>query len=174
MLVEADPVTFVLTCRRWQGLQLHSVARRPQADRRYKHCVEMSGPTITRPVIAPPCGPPKQTNNLLTHRDVPDFAREISIHTGYRSELGYDGCIRSILSLHNETVNIWTHLLGFVFFFCMMVKDMVWSQEHIRDRTDYNATLLQLVTYQVHRECNVQYSVLQGDLGPEEKSRTQD
>ena len=108
----------------------------------------------SRPVISPHCDPPSQ--KLLTARDVPLFVREISINTGYRSELGYKGCIRSILTLHNETVNIWTHLLGFVFFFCMMVKDVVWSQEHIRDRTDYNATLLQLVTYQVH---STQYTV---------------
>ena len=86
---------------------------------------------------------------LLTVKEVPDFAKEFSIETGYRACLGYDGCIRSIFKLHNETVNIWTHLLGFLFFFGLMVKDLLWAQEHIRDKKDYNATLLQLLTYQV-------------------------
>ena len=91
----------------------------------------------------------KSPPELLTVQEVPDFAKEFSIETGYRACLGYDGCIKSIFKLHNETVNIWTHLLGFLFFFGLMVKDLVWTQEHIRDRTDYNATLLQLLTYQV-------------------------
>ena len=86
---------------------------------------------------------------LLTVQEVPDCAKEFSIETGYRACLGYDDCIKSIFKLHNETVNIWTHLFGFIFFFCLMVKDLVWTQEHIRDKTDYNATLLQLLTYQV-------------------------
>ena len=29
------------------------------------------------------------------------------ILTGYRPALGYVGCLRSILRIHNETVNIW-------------------------------------------------------------------
>lgn len=106
----------------------------------------------TRSVISPHCDltMDRQSPGLLTVHDVPDFAKEISINTGYRSVcLGYQGCVQSIFSLHNETVNIWTHLLGFVFFFCLMVRDLVWPQGHIRDKTDYNATLLQLVTYQV-------------------------
>merc|ERR1712066_995349 len=94
------------------------------------------------------CDMDKQTE-LLNVKDVPDYVKEISINTGYRSAcLGYHGCIKSIFKLHNETVNIWTHLLGFVFFFCLMVKDGVWPQEHIRDKTDYSATVLQLITYQ--------------------------
>ena len=108
---------------------------------------DCSGPVISQPN----CDSIKQNSptELLSVQEVPDFAKEISIETGYRACLGYDGCIKSIFKLHNETVNIWTHLLGFLFFFGLMVKDLVWSQEHIRDRTDYNATLLQLLTYQV-------------------------
>eukprot|EP01128_Nolandella_sp_AFSM9_P002842 TRINITY_DN1324_c0_g1_i2.p1 TRINITY_DN1324_c0_g1~~TRINITY_DN1324_c0_g1_i2.p1 ORF type:complete len:295 (-),score=-0.43 TRINITY_DN1324_c0_g1_i2:351-1235(-) len=41
------------------------------------------------------------------------------IHHGYRGELPLLGCLWSIFSLHNETVNIWTHVIGFVGF-------MVW------------------------------------------------
>ena len=86
---------------------------------------------------------------LLNVQDVPDHHKEISIITGYRQRLEYQDCIKSIFKLHNETVNIWTHLLGFIFFFCLMMKDICWSQEHIRDSADYSATVLQLITYQV-------------------------
>ena len=116
------------------------------------------------PVLAPAIALPNNTNNtnnssnnssdskefpLLTVQQVPEQHKEISIISGYRQRLDYEDCLRSIFRLHNETVNIWTHLLGFVFFFCLMVKDLVWAQEHIRDTTDYKATLLQLITYQV-------------------------
>ena len=86
---------------------------------------------------------------LLNVQEVPDHHKEISIITGYRQRLEYQECIKSIFKLHNETVNIWTHLLGFMVFFGLMIKDICWSQEHIRDSTDYSATVLQLLTYQV-------------------------
>merc|ERR1719347_818321 len=41
---------------------------------------------------------------LLCVEEVPVYAREIAIATGYRSCLDYPGCIRSIFRLHNETV----------------------------------------------------------------------
>ena len=34
------------------------------------------------------------------------------IRTGYRVHYAYRTCIASIFRLHNETTNIWTHLLG--------------------------------------------------------------
>ena len=87
--------------------------------------------------------------DLLHVHDVPDHHKEISILTGYRQRLEYSDCMKSIFKLHNETINIWTHLLGFVFFFMLMMKDVLWRQEHIRDSADYSATVLQLITYQV-------------------------
>jgi len=85
---------------------------------------------------------------LLTVADVADYAKERSITTGYRRPLDYSGCLRSILWLHNETLNIWTHLLGFFFFFWLMVDNLVNPQDHIRDNFDYWATAIQLLTYQ--------------------------
>lgn len=85
---------------------------------------------------------------LLSVADVPDYAKESSITTGYRSPLDYQGCFRSIFWLHNETVNIWTHLLGFFFFFGLMVDNLTRPQDHIRDLADYWATATQLMTYQ--------------------------
>ena len=40
-----------------------------------------------------------------------------------RSPQGWLQCLRSVLSLHNETLNIWTHLLGAVFFLVLLAWD---------------------------------------------------
>jgi len=89
-----------------------------------------------------------QQFKLLKVQEVPDHHKEISIFGGYRQRLEYKDCLWSIFRLHNETVNIWTHLIGFLIFFSLMVRDALWRQEHIRDVTDLAASLLQLVTYQ--------------------------
>ena len=82
----------------------------------------------------------------------------------HRRRLGYGDCFRSVFSLHNETVNIWTHLLGFLFFLVLMVKDLVWAQDHIRDTADYGATALQLLTYQVTlQQHNTSLAILLGN-----------
>ena len=91
----------------------------------------------------------QQPFQLLSVQQVPNHHKKISIYSGYRKRLEYQDCLKSIFKLHNETVNIWTHLLGFLIFFVLMVKDLVWRQDHIRDSTDYTATVIQLLTYQV-------------------------
>ena len=72
-----------------------------------------------------------------------------AITRGYRPGLNYKQCLLSIFRLHNETINIWTHLLGFLFFSVLIVKDSLWTQEHIRDVSDYIITMLQLFGCQV-------------------------
>ncbi|KAL2130173.1 hypothetical protein VTI74DRAFT_6805 [Chaetomium olivicolor] len=55
---------------------------------------------------------------LLHWDDLPAWRRDNpSIHSGYRPESNsFLGSLRSLFYLHNESVNIWTHLLGAVFF----------------------------------------------------------
>ncbi|PSS05129.1 hemolysin-III related-domain-containing protein [Coniella lustricola] len=50
--------------------------------------------------------------------DLPDWRRDNAfIHTGYRpTSNSYRGSFDSLFSLHNESVNIWTHLLGSIVF----------------------------------------------------------
>ncbi|XP_065196745.1 progestin and adipoQ receptor family member 3-like isoform X1 [Sycon ciliatum] len=38
------------------------------------------------------------------------------LHRGYRVSLSYRDCVRSMFVWTNETLNIWTHLLGFLYF----------------------------------------------------------
>ncbi|CAI2363813.1 unnamed protein product [Moneuplotes crassus] len=57
-----------------------------------------------------------------TYEEADEYLKDNpEIRTGYR--IGYsDFCIimRSLFICHNETVNIWTHLLGFLGFFCII------------------------------------------------------
>jgi adiponectin receptor len=51
------------------------------------------------------------------HHQVPDHLRDNPhIITGYRAHYTFSECAKSIFSIHNETGNIWTHLIGAVFF----------------------------------------------------------
>ena len=101
---------------------------------------------------------------LLGVEQVPGPQQSPAITSGYRRRLGYGDCFRSVFSLHNETVNIWSHLLGFLCFLVLMVKDLVWAQEHIRDTADYGATALQLLTYQVTlQQHNTSLAILSGN-----------
>eukprot|EP00730_Choanoeca_flexa_P015478 TRINITY_DN7114_c0_g1_i2.p1 TRINITY_DN7114_c0_g1~~TRINITY_DN7114_c0_g1_i2.p1 ORF type:complete len:294 (+),score=47.30 TRINITY_DN7114_c0_g1_i2:85-966(+) len=49
------------------------------------------------------------------------------IVTGYRAYLDHRSCLKTICSLHNEYVNTWTHLVGFVWAFVTF-----WSDQTIR------------------------------------------
>lgn len=44
------------------------------------------------------------------------------IHTGYRINYNnFKKAFKSMFMLHNETGNIWTHLLGFIFVVVLMI-----------------------------------------------------
>ncbi|XP_031682113.1 progestin and adipoQ receptor family member 3 isoform X2 [Oncorhynchus kisutch] len=62
---------------------------------------------------------------LYTFEQIPLFLKENPYITdGYRAHLTSKLCLKSIFVLSNETVNIWTHLLGFLLFFLLGVNDM--------------------------------------------------
>lgn len=46
---------------------------------------------------------------LHSVEDVPTYLHEAFIHGGYRKDLSLSECMASIFTVHNETVNIWTH-----------------------------------------------------------------
>eukprot|EP00933_Yihiella_yeosuensis_P077504 TRINITY_DN88012_c0_g1_i1.p1 TRINITY_DN88012_c0_g1~~TRINITY_DN88012_c0_g1_i1.p1 ORF type:complete len:360 (+),score=36.63 TRINITY_DN88012_c0_g1_i1:95-1174(+) len=55
--------------------------------------------------------------DLLDCTDVPNSQRKPYIFCGYRPAPKGSWCLlRSIFTLHNETGNMWTHLIGFVYF----------------------------------------------------------
>ena len=64
--------------------------------------------------------------------------------------------MRSLFLLHNETINIWSHLLGFAFFAALFVHDLVLVIPAVTDdgkaiitKTDFLVLLILLICYQV-------------------------
>lgn len=47
---------------------------------------------------------------------VPDRLRRPHIFTGYRQDLTWAACFASVFRVHNETLNIWSHLVGLAIF----------------------------------------------------------
>ncbi|CAD5168234.1 unnamed protein product [Musa acuminata subsp. malaccensis] len=59
----------------------------------------------------------KKQRKLLSYEELPDYMKENEyIRDHYRAEWPIRNALLSLFSWHNETLNIWTHLLGFVLF----------------------------------------------------------
>ena len=73
---------------------------------------------------------------------------------GYRTRVGFFGCMKSVFLLHNETINIWSHLIGFMFFAGLFVHDLVLVIPTVTDdgtqitKTDFAILCTLLICYQ--------------------------
>jgi predicted membrane channel-forming protein YqfA (hemolysin III family) len=57
------------------------------------------------------------TKKLFTYQEIPErLKRNPYVLGSYRMNLTLQECISSLFSIHNETLNIWTHLFGFILF----------------------------------------------------------
>jgi len=65
----------------------------------------------------------QKKTRLRSIRDCPTYltAHNEFIFEGYRVNYSIADCSKSIFSLHNETWNIWTHLLGFLLFVVLSI-----------------------------------------------------
>ena len=57
---------------------------------------------------------PSQPLRLYKREDSNPWITYEHISSGYRQQLTFYDALRSIFQLHNETWNVWTHLLGFL------------------------------------------------------------
>uniref|UniRef100_A0A9J7YKV2 Progestin and adipoQ receptor family member IIIa n=1 Tax=Cyprinus carpio carpio TaxID=630221 RepID=A0A9J7YKV2_CYPCA len=96
---------------------------------------------------------------LYTYEQVPGFLRENPYITdGYRAYLTSRLCIKSLFILSNETVNIWSHLLGFFLFFTLGVYDLLAVLPMLdASREDYVIYSIGLFCFQVCMLCSVGY-----------------
>ncbi|XP_055718304.1 progestin and adipoQ receptor family member 3b isoform X1 [Salvelinus fontinalis] len=96
---------------------------------------------------------------LYTFEQIPLFLKENPYITdGYRAHLTSKLCLKSIFVLSNETVNIWTHLLGFLLFFLLGVNDMsTVLPASGANREDYVIYFIGLFCFQVCMLCSVGY-----------------
>ncbi|TMW63886.1 hypothetical protein Poli38472_014796 [Pythium oligandrum] len=59
------------------------------------------------------------------------------IHSGYRLHYSFRECFMSLFELHNETLNVWTHMIGsFIFVFLMAYLSLSTSALGMRNTTD--------------------------------------
>ncbi|KAI7859989.1 hemolysin-III related-domain-containing protein [Circinella umbellata] len=60
---------------------------------------------------------------LLRYHELPkEWQENEYVLSGYRFYASHRDCLRSIFMLHNETLNIWSHLIGFIFFSFLSVS----------------------------------------------------
>eukprot|EP01083_Nonionella_stella_P085425 236906_1 len=53
---------------------------------------------------------------------------------GYRKTLSWGNCVRSLFTLHNETLNIWTHFGGFLIFLALLIYTLITLSPYGFDR----------------------------------------
>lgn len=59
--------------------------------------------------------------HIAPSTDAPAWSRYPFISRGYRLNYTAKHCTLSLCAMHNETCNVWTHVLGFFFFLCLGV-----------------------------------------------------
>jgi hypothetical protein len=79
---------------------------------------------------------------LMTDKQAPLHMRSRFIVTGYRVGYSFSRCLRSIFELHNETVNIWTHLIGFMIFLYCLLTDIDMLRTNNAQYSDYVSFVL--------------------------------
>ncbi|KAG8593713.1 hypothetical protein GDO81_000928 [Engystomops pustulosus] len=96
---------------------------------------------------------------LYTYEQIPVFLKDNPYITdGYRAYLPSRLCLKSLFILSNETVNIWSHLLGFLLFFTLGVYDMVSVLPSANaSREDFVICSICLFCFQVCMLCSVGY-----------------
>jgi len=63
---------------------------------------------------------------LCSFAELPEYLKfNKYIYTGYRKEFSLRLCLKSIFRVHNETGNIWSHLLGFAYFMYLTIHTLL-------------------------------------------------
>ncbi|PSC75369.1 Heptahelical 4 isoform 2 [Micractinium conductrix] len=99
---------------------------------------------------APPRRPARQrAASLLPYELTPEHYRDnVYIHHWYRPPGGFRKSLASLFRLHNETGNVWTHLLGFIIFIFLTAATVHLKPAPLRLGADALAHLEhKLVTY---------------------------
>jgi len=96
---------------------------------------------------------PFETNAIVLYNyfEAPYYLRgNPYIKTGYRAYINFRSCLKSLFLVSNEFINVWSHLLGFVYFFYLMVFDcLVLLPQSGAGYQDYTVFCTFLGCYQV-------------------------
>lgn len=86
---------------------------------------------------------------LLKSKEAPEYMREIAITSGYRPKLSYKSCVVSCFLLHNETINIWSHFVGFAIFLYCLAITIIYPPPGYTSIWNLLPVIMQLISYQI-------------------------
>ncbi|CAI9739416.1 progestin and adipoQ receptor family member 3-like [Octopus vulgaris] len=103
----------------------------------------------------------KEEISLYRDHEIPDFLR-INRHIvrGYRSLLPVHLCLKSLFIWSNETINIWSHLLGCLIFVVLLMYDNVYAIPKISGSfMDHIICSISLICFQICMISSASYHV---------------
>jgi len=113
---------------------------------------------------------------LVEYHALPEYLRDNEYILGYyRSEWPLKQVLLSMFTIHNETLNVWTHLVGFFIFLCLTIYTVtklpnvvdlarVHHLSHIPSRDDFHKLQMELMTFLPSLPNKVNFQRLQAEL----------
>ncbi|XP_064632146.1 progestin and adipoQ receptor family member 3-like [Lineus longissimus] len=107
------------------------------------------------------CSAESKKIELYKYNDIPGFLKGNPYVTqGYRAFLPFSACVKSLFVWNNETINVWSHLLGFVLFFFIMIYDNIIFIPGIHGTlADHVIITIGLMCYQFCMLCSAGYHI---------------
>ncbi|KAL8586817.1 hypothetical protein ACOMHN_052693 [Nucella lapillus] len=98
---------------------------------------------------------------LFRYSEIPEFLKGNPwVLDGYRALLPFGLCMKSLLVWNNETLNIWSHLLGFMLFLVLMLYDNLIAIPKLKaDFTDHVILTLGLLCFQFCMICSTGFHI---------------
>lgn len=82
----------------------------------------------------------KRKCELVGYEALPEWLKDNEfIHGYYRCEWPMKETVLSIFSIHNETLNVWSHLLGFLLFLCLAIFTAMVIPRNVSSRSSNSA-----------------------------------
>ncbi len=80
---------------------------------------------------------PSNRPRLGTYADAPKYMQDNEyVVKGYRIGYGITDIFKSLVAFHNESINIWSHLVGTLIFVFLIIYVAVFVSQRITDLTD--------------------------------------
>ncbi|KAG1714488.1 Progestin and adipoQ receptor family member 3 [Nymphon striatum] len=91
------------------------------------------------------------SRKMLKYDLIPDFLKgNPYIQCGYRRKLSAIECVNSLWWWNNETINVWSHIIGFLAFSMLMVYDLLYFLPSVKvSLEDYFVLTFALFSYQI-------------------------